>query len=299
MVSPEQIPPVEKWEKDLPSPYRRSDRPVGVRRRQGSTAARLFSVALVNILLPMGFIYGIYLGALNATTSERFQFRTEQNITVNGNHVVPKSRLFEALGFGNFETGSQLNAFRLNLARERQSLEDIPWIKSATVTRIFPGRLVVSIVERTPIAFANVGGHVELVDRDGMFLRMPSKTSFDFPVLYGLDSAANAFQRKDFLDTYSRFMDQTRDEMAQSGWKLSEGDLSDPDDLRILLVRGGETILVHFGDRDFGERFKTFVSVAPRILQNYSKVQSMDLRYHNEVVVDPDMRGKQPVATGR
>ncbi|MGH9469821.1 MAG: hypothetical protein ACRD1N_05695, partial [Terriglobia bacterium] len=43
----------------------------------------------------------------------------------------------------------------------------------------------------------------------------------------------------------------------------------------------------HFGDQDFAERFKNFVTLAPQVLASYPRVDSMDLRYHGEVVVDP------------
>jgi cell division septal protein FtsQ len=293
---PEQIPSTHEWtewEDGSPSSYRRRDKPVGVRRRRGTSAARILRVTFLNVLAPLAILCAAYVLALKATFSPCFLFSPEQNVRVSGNRVVTTEQVFEALGFIGSGSPSQISLFRLNLAAERRRVEAIPWIKSATITRIFPDRLSVRVRERTPIAFANVGGHIELVDGDGAFLRMPSKASFDFPVLDGLDSVANISQRKELLNTYTQFMHGTKDEIAGSGWKVSQADLGHPDDLRILLVQGNQTILVHFGDRKFSQRFKTFLSIAPRVLQSYPKINSMDLRYHNEVVVDPDLGGGQ------
>jgi cell division septal protein FtsQ len=291
---PEQPPSIHElteWEDGSPSPYRRREKPVGVRRQRESSSARALRLAFLNVLVPLAIGYGVYRLGVNATLSPRFLFSPERSMTVSGNRVVTKDQLFEALGFTGLASSNQISLFRLGLAAERRRVEEIPWIKAARLTRIFPNHLAVCVRERTPIAFANVGGHIQLVDGDGAFLRMPPKASFDFPVLDGLDSVANVAQRKELLDTYQQFMRDAEREIAGSEWKVSQADVGHPDDLRILLVRGNETILVHFGDTDFSQRLKTFLSIAPRVLQSYPKVNSMDLRYHNEVVVDPDQDG--------
>jgi len=292
---PEQAPSTHElteWENGSPSPYRRRDKPVGVRRR-GSSTGKILRLAFLNVLVPLASVYLVYRLSVNAASSPRFLFSPERDVTITGNRVVTKDRVFEALGFIGLGTPKQLNLVQLNLAAERKRVEEIPWIKSASLTRIFPHQLAVQVGERTPIAFANVNGHIQLVDGDGAFLRMPSRASFDFPVLDGLDSVASIAQRKDLLNTYLRFMHDAGHEIEGSGWKVSQADLGQPDDLRILLVQRNDTILVHFGDNDFTQRFKTFLSIAPRVLQSYPKVNSMDLRYHNEVVVDPDEGGIQ------
>jgi cell division protein FtsQ len=289
MVSPEQIPSKEDWQEDSQSLYRRRDKPVGVRRRRTTAAARLFERAVWDVLIPVALLYGVYRLAENAASSQRFLFRPEQSLSISGNHVVSRDQVLEAVGFAGMESDGGLNLFRMNLAAERGQLLAIPWIKSVALTRIFPNHLAVDILERTPIAFANIAGNIELVDRDGTFLRMPSRASYDFPVLGGVDSGEDGAQRKGLLDRYIQFMVATRTEIAGSGWKASQVDVSHPDDLRVLMVQGRQTVLVHFGDKEFKRRLKTFLSVAPRVLENYPKINSMDLRYHNEIVVDPDM----------
>jgi cell division protein FtsQ len=292
---PKEVPSTHElaqWENGSPPLYRRRDKPVGVRRRASVTATAL-RLALLNVALPLAAAYGVYRLAVIASLSPRFLFSPERNVIVTGNHVVTKNQVFEALGFIGSGRPTEANLFRLDVAAERLRIEEIPWVKSAALTRIFPNRLAVQVHERMPIAFANVEGHIQLVDGDGAFLHMPSRASFDFPVLYGLDSVASVPQRKDLLNTYLQFMRDVEQEIATSGWKVSQAELGHPDDLRILLVRGNETILVHFGDSNFTQRFRMFLSITPRVLQNYPKVNSMDLRYHNEVVVDPDQGGIQ------
>ena len=283
----EQIPRTDELEDGSPSLYRRREKPVGVRRQRGRSAARVCRLVFMNVLGPLAILFMVYWLAASAASSQLFLVSPTQCIGISGNQVVSNDQVFEAMGFTTQEGDSQLNLFRLNLAAERRRLEEIPWVKSAVITRVFPGRLAVRVLERTPIAFANVAGQIELVDRDGAFLRMPPRASYDFPVLDGLDSLADGSQRRQRLDLYLQFMAETRPEIAQCEWKVSQADLSQPDDLRVLLVQGRETVLVHFGGKDFGQRFKTFLSLVPHVLQSYSGINSMDLRYHNEVVVEP------------
>lgn len=282
----EQVPLPDEWIAEEPSPYRRRQQAVGVRRGRGGKA-RLVRVALWGILLPLVILGAAYEISLHAMSSSRFLFHSNQDLILTGNHYVSREDVLYALRGGRLQTGPSFNLFRLRLNAARDHLEAIPWVESATVSRVFPNRLLVNLVERTPLAFVDVGGHLELVDKEGVFLQAPVKASFDFPVLYGLDSTSSPAQRKTRLDSYLRFLHEAQNEVARSGWMISEVNLSDPSDLKLLMVQGRETVLAHFGENDFLERFKTFAKVAPKVLANNPRIDSMDMRYNGEVVVDP------------
>ena len=66
------------------------------------------------------------------------------------------------------------NIFTVSLAERRAELERLPWVEHATVMRLLPDRLRVSIVERTPVAFVRQGNHIGLVDGSGVLLDMPA-----------------------------------------------------------------------------------------------------------------------------
>jgi cell division protein FtsQ len=177
-------------------------------------------------------------------------------------------------------------------------VEAIAWVRSAALTRVFPNRLVVRVVERTPVAFANVGGHVGLVDNDGVLLDKPESAFFDFPVLTGLDPNAGGEECRTRLALYQDFVRQVGDEIAHSGWLVSETDLSDSDDLKALLVQGRETVQVHFGHENFLEHFQTFLALLPELRKSNSPIDSVDLRYRNQVVVNPQNRTPVAPAAG-
>ena len=88
-------------------------------------------------------------------------------------------------------------------------------------------------------------------------------------------------------------MRETSDKISRSGWIVSEVDLNDLGDLQALLVQGKETLLVHFGHKDFLGRFENFLTVLPDLRKTNAPIDSVDLRYNNQVVVNPEGQGSR------
>ncbi|MGH9355319.1 MAG: cell division protein FtsQ/DivIB [Terriglobia bacterium] len=299
----EKIPLADELVAEQPPPYQRRQKAVSVRRGRRRTATRLLKAGIFAVLLPLGVFAGGYCVAIRSTRSTCFQFNPERDVTVQGSHFASPQDLTSELGFGSFGAGEGRTIFGLNLAAEARRVERIPWVESATVSRVLPNRLVVNVIERTPLAFANVSGRLMLIDRHGVFLPMPEKAAFDFPVVHGLDAAADPAGRERLLEPYVGFLQDVGNAVVRSGWSISEAGVADPSDLQLLLVQGNETILVHFGDQDFDQRFETFATLAPRVIAANPRINSMDLRYHDEVVVDPSiaatMASPAPAATAQ
>jgi cell division protein FtsQ len=184
-------------------------------------------------------------------------------------------------------TGPGMNIFRLGLEEKRKLIEALPWVNSATLMRAYPHRLGVQIVERTPVAWANVGGQVKLIDEVGEYLEKPEGTTFDFPVLTGLETVDQPSERQFRVALYQEFSREVEPEMFPSGWLVSEVDVSDVDDLKALLVLARDSLRVHFGHKEFRDRFHTFLTLLPEARKAQTRIDSVDLRYRNQVVVSP------------
>ncbi len=267
------------------SPYLRRQKSVPLRRSRMSGRVRgaLFVIA---VLLPVGFA-GYGLGTF-ALTSPVFVLTSPEDIVVTGNHFVAREEVLGALGLpltGKLKSGT--NVFHMSLEVRRRGVETLPWVRSAAVTRILPHGLAVHLTERTPVAYANVNGRVSLVDDDGMVLEKPDHGAFDFPVLYGLENFASIDERRARLALYLEFMRQLGVEAPRAGWMISEVYLRDAEDLKALLINGQQTLQVHFGQKEFLPRFRNFLALYPEIQKSNVKLDSIDLRYHNQIVVDP------------
>jgi cell division protein FtsQ len=275
------------------SPYLRRQKAVTVRRR-GLSWSRRWVVFFATVVAPVGITS--YFLTTFVLTSPRFELHSADDIQVTANHFVSREEVATALGLplhaGN---GPGVKVLRLSLEAQRKQVEAIAWVRSAALTRVFPNRLLVHVVERTPVAYANVGGHVGLVDSEGVFLDKPESAFFDFPVITGLDSNAGSEECRTRIVLYQDFMRELGDEIVHSGWIVSEADLSDGDDLKALIVQGRETLQVHFGHENFLQHFHTFLELLPELRKSNAPLDSVDLRYRNQVVVNP--QGRTPASS--
>jgi len=271
------------------SVYRRRSKTLTVSRRSPGRRIRRLARALAwssIIVLPAAALLGV--AAWYAMHAPEFDLPGAEGIILSGNHYVQPVDVASALG-----AGAQPNIFRIRLGEARAEVEAIPWVQLATLRRVYPNRLLVEITERIPVAYVNLQGTLKLVDAEGVILERPSQGAFDFPVIAGIDPAMSAPDRKARLALFNRFAQELNAQASGAGWVVSEIDLSDDGDLVAVLAQGRETIKVHFGKKDFGERFRTLMALLPEVQRTTPAIDSVDLRYRGQLVVNP----KEPAPT--
>ncbi|MGA8042109.1 MAG: FtsQ-type POTRA domain-containing protein, partial [Terracidiphilus sp.] len=194
------------------------------------------------------------------------------------------------------------NIFFVPLSERRAQLEQIPWVERATVMRILPDQIRVSILERRPIAFVRLGQQIRLVDANGVLLNMSAadmaQHHYSFPVLTGIDERDPLLSRKARMAVYQRLMSDLDANGQQNSEQISEIDLTDPEDARVLMPEQGADILVHFGEDHFLERYQRYKAHIAEWRQQYPKLAEVDLRYDQQVVLQmaPGASGEQATA---
>jgi cell division protein FtsQ len=214
----------------------------------------------------------------------RFRIDSASSIQTMGNSQLTREDLLSVFG-----SDIGRNIFYVPLSARRGELEQIPWVQHATVMRLLPNELRVSVTERTPIAFVRVGDQVKLVDADGVILNMPpammAAKHFSFPVVTGVRANDPLSARKPRMRMYQKFVA----ELDASGEKLSEQmseiDLSDAEDVRATVPAKGSDLLLHFGEENFLPRFRVYQSHLTEWEQQYPRLASVDLRYDGQVVL--------------
>jgi cell division protein FtsQ len=68
--------------------------------------------------------------------------------------------------------------------------------------------------------------------------------------------------------------------------QISEIDLTDPEDARVLMPEQGADILAHFGEDHFLERYERYQAHIGDWRQQYPHLAAVDLRYDNQVVLE-------------
>ena len=268
------------------SPFLRGQKRVAVRRGAlPRKAAGRLKITLV--LLAFVACVGLAWFGLHhyATRSWRFRIDSSDNITVVGARNISRSQVMEVMA-GDIDR----NIFFVPLDARKKQLEQISWIQSASVMRLLPNRLKVVIKERVPVAFVEINSHIQLIDAGGVIMEMPGNQQaiYSFPVIVGMTEADPLSTRAARMKMYMQLIKELDSGGAHYSRDLSDVDLSDPDDVKATVTDPHGAVLVHLGSSNFLERFKVYVAHVQEWRAQFQKLQSVDLRYEHQVIVNPD-----------
>jgi cell division protein FtsQ len=226
---------------------------------------------------------------------DRFMIPSSAAIEVQGNEHVTRAQLLSIFG-----EDVERNIFKVPLEERKAQLEHLPWVEHATVMRLLPNRLRISIVERTPVAFVRQGNHIGLVDANGVLLDMPTNVQanmkYSFPVVTGIGENDPLSVRAARMKIYQRFTSDLDSGGERISRNLSEVDLSNPEDVRAIVPDHSSEVLVHFGEDNFLDRYKKFEEHLPEWRAQYPRLSSVDMRYEQQVVLQMQPGNSVPVA---
>jgi len=252
-------------------------RPAGT---TGRVLLGLAALTVVGSLATSIYLLKTYLGR-----DSRFRIVSAANIQATGLTEVSRAEMLPVFGE---DIGR--NIFFIPLAERRKQLEDIPWVEHATVMRILPDQIRVSLVERNPVAFVRQGQQVELVDSNGVLLTMPAammaQHHYSFPVVTGINPQDPPANRKARMASYQRLLAELDSNGQHLSEQISEIDLTDSDDARVLMPEQGTDILAHFGADHFLERYQRYKAHIAEWRQQYPNLAAVDLRYEQQVVLE-------------
>jgi cell division protein FtsQ len=276
------------------SPFLRGQKRVSVRRGSlpKKAATGLTWTLVVVVILS---VCGAAVAALYHYGEHSWRFRVDSSddIEITGLQNVTRYQVLEVMGG---DIGR--NIFFVPLSERKLTLEKIPWVESASVMRFVPNRLRIEIHERTPVAFARVGSKILLIDPVGTLMDLPAagKKKYSFPVILGMNSGEPASTRAARMKIYNDLVSQLDAGGAHYSQELSEVDLSDAEDVKVLPSDPQGEVLVHLGSSNYLERYKVYVSHVREWRQQFDKLESVDLRYDGQIIVNPDLQGtiKQP-----
>ncbi len=180
-----------------------------------------------------------------------------------------------------FAEDSGRSVYLLPMNDRRATLRAVDWVKDASIVRLWPNRVLVRVNERTPVAFIALSqSKFGLIDEDGVILP-PATDRFTLPVLAGVRASDPPTDRRDRVH---RMMKLTR-ELGDDASKVSEIDVSDPDDLKITQPFDGKMVTLLLGDHNFGLRYQNFLRNYPEIRRRLPGAGTLDLRLEDRITV--------------
>ncbi len=248
----------------------------GRSRRSGGRKRRIVLACAVLAAVAAAF-YFVARFALNDP-----HFRTA-SLQIQGGKYVTAAEVEEK-----FSADQDKNVLRVPLERRRRQIEQIPWVRAAAVRRVLPNQIVVTVSERVPVAFLAKEDGLFLVDEEGVVLDAPKDGAFRFPVVRGIAEDEPAATRREKMRLFSALMKDLQRGGMQSNETISEVDLQNPQDARMVLSDSSGTVLLHLGKENFMARYLIYLSHIEEWKQKFPNIQSIDLRYEGQVVVNAD-----------
>jgi cell division protein FtsQ len=160
-------------------------------------------------------------------------------------------------------------------------LRTVDWIKDASVARLWPNQIVVSVTERKPVARVAVKSNREaLIDEDAVMLE-PGQEHYSLPLLAGVSASDPVAKRRPQMDRFRNLMR----ELGPASAKITQVDVADPDDLKIQEPMDGRTVTLLLGDQHFALRHQSFLNYYSEIKKKLPKAAVLDLRLEDRITV--------------
>ena len=269
--------------------YLRRQKPVEIRRKKFTGRGWPFyrRVLVLSLAGIAGVTATLYAMRFLLYSPTMLLLKPDQ-IELNGNHIVAREAVLQQ-----FVRDRNRSVLQVPLDARRGEIEKISWVESASVQRILPNRIRVELTERTPIAFLRNGNVLALIDAHGVILDRPQGEDLQFPIVSGVSEDLSLDQREKRMLVFQEFIKDIDLVRAGSSERVSEVELANPKDLRVVMTglagpTDSQAVTIHFGSGEFTGKYKMLVDNFSQWQANTGRVQSIDLQYMRQVVVNPD-----------
>jgi cell division septal protein FtsQ len=254
----------------------------------GHVAGRRFITAIKTLgklcafLLIVFFMLSIFVYTY---TSDKFSLR---DIKFYGCRELDTKQLEEII-----RHDFPANILRIDLRQLKKRLEEETWAQQVEIRRVLPSQLILYIQERIPSVILEMHGELMVADKEGRMLDRydPRFGKLDVPVFrgvmgenlegYRLNQEENAAR----IRNAAAMLSEIESALPQETRKISEVDISDRNNLKIMLV--DDTAEVYLGGKDYVRRFHTLMDYMGKYQElkgKNSDIASIDLRFDGQIV---------------
>jgi cell division protein FtsQ len=148
------------------------------------------------------------------------------------------------------------SVFDIPLDERRRHLLAVDWVRDASVMRVWPDRIRITVVERVPVAFASlpIGGSARhwlaLVDDQGVLLTLPPRTRFPLPVLSGITEDQSEAERQKRVEGMQHLLA----DLGPQAKDISEINAAVVEDMRVVTTIEGHAVELWLGDQHYRSR---------------------------------------------
>jgi len=188
----------------------------------------------------------------------------------------------------------------LDLDEWQQRLLSSPWVEDATLRRVLPSTVEITVRERRPIAIGRMGSALYLIDAHGVVVDEygPAHADFDLPMVDGLAApkATGGLVDEARAALAARLIAALAAQPALAQ-RVSQIDVSDPHDAVVMLE--GDRALLHVGEEEFVERLQQYVTLGEALRERVAEIDYVDLRFAERLYVRPARSAAAAPASAR
>jgi cell division protein FtsQ len=249
-------------------------------RKRAATSTYAWLAARILVLVSIA-VYAVYLGVTTIAAASTLAI---DHMVVRGHQRLSAG---EVLSLVEGLRGQNILAVKLD--HWQRKLLSSPWVEAATIRRVLPSTLEITIHERQPMGIGRLGTTMYLIDAKGVIVDEygPTYADIDLPIIDGL--AASPQDGGSIIDVArAEFAARAigalsaRPEVLK---KVSQIDVADLHDAVVIL--DGDSALLRLGDTDFVARLQQYIDLAPALRERLPGIDYVDLRFDERLYVRP------------
>jgi cell division protein FtsQ len=249
--------------------------------RKRSAASRHAWLAARLLVLALLLGYATYQGAALIAASPSLQIG---HLQVRGHERLSTG---EVLALVEGLRGQNILAVALD--EWQQKLLSSPWVESATIRRVLPSTVEITVSERRPMGIGRIGMAMYLIDSNGVIIDEygPAYADIDLPIIDGLAASPQDggsivdVARAEFAAAAIGAL-AARPEILKQVSQLDVANLHDA-----VIILDGDSALLHVGDADFAARVQQYLDLAPALRERVAAIDYVDLRFDERMYVRP------------
>jgi cell division protein FtsQ len=217
----------------------------------------------------------------------RFQFACGENepacadLEIRGAVYANRARIQNV-----FAPDFNASVFGMPLAERRRRLLAVDWVSTASISRVWPHGIAVTVTERTPVAFAKlpIAGtaryRFSLIDSEGVLLSIPPRVRFHLPVLSGVREEQTEADRRARV----KAMQHLLEDLGPEAKDISEINAASTLEMRLIAEIDGHAVELWIGDQHYRARYRHFVNNYEEIRKHSEQASVFDLRLDDRIL---------------
>lgn len=253
-----------------------------------AVSARSLLEAFKNVMRLTAAVAAVTLTAVGAhagyvAAAEKRYFDVTE-IIVEGTHIVTREAIGALVGSAVGE-----NIFEQSLADLGKKIEGNPWVKSVTIRRELPGKLIVTITERNPIALIRTGKSDWLMDKEGALIeKVTTAAGLGLPIISGVKAAKGPLFAGDLIELTQlapafMAMNKLKGYRLFGVSKLTRINVGQND--RLVIFFEGTSVTVIANRSGWTDEVSRLLTVDYLLRKKRQTVESVNLMFHDKVIV--------------